>query len=75
MRKLLLTDQPLYLPAGSIRSILALAVVTAFIIGVAPIEVATLVLGFYFAARQGDTARDAELAERVRLSKQKLEDI
>lgn len=68
MTDLLLKDQPLYLPQGSIRSILALAVVAAFILGTVPIEVATLVLGFYFAARQGDSARDAELAERVRLS-------
>lgn len=52
MKELLLTDQPLYIPKGSVRSILALAIVGAFIAGAVPIEVATLVLGFYFASRQ-----------------------
>jgi len=52
MKELLLTDQPLYLPEGSVRSILALAVVGGFIAGIVAIEVATLVLGFYFASRQ-----------------------
>ena len=51
MRDLLQTDQPLYLPAGSVRSILALAVVGSFIGGLIPIEIAALVLGFYFADR------------------------
>lgn len=54
MSDLLLTDQPLYMPQGSVRSVLALAVVGAFIAGLVPIEVATLVLGFYFAARQSE---------------------
>lgn len=53
---LLQEDQPLYMPKGSVRSILALAVVGAFIGGLVPIEVATLVLGFYFAARSGEAA-------------------
>lgn len=59
---LLLKDQPLYMPAGSVRSILALAVVGAFIASVVPIEVATLVLGFYFAARQGANAASEQSA-------------
>ena len=42
---------PLWLPEGSIRSILALGIVGAFVAGGAPIEVATLVLGFYFGSR------------------------
>ena len=44
-------DQPLYLPQGSVRSLLALGVVGAFIAGLVEIEVATLVLGFYFGVR------------------------
>jgi len=44
-------EQPLWMPEGSVRSILALAVVAAFILDKVPIEVATLVLGFYFATR------------------------
>lgn len=48
-----LYDQPLYMPEGSVRSILALGVVGAFVAGLVEIEVATLVLGFYFAARTG----------------------
>ena len=52
MSRLLQTDKPLYLPEGSVRSVLALAIVGAFIASLVPIEVATLVLGFYFAARQ-----------------------
>ena len=48
---MLLNDQPLYLPSGSIRSILALGIVGAFIGGFIPIEFATLVVGFYFGQR------------------------
>ncbi len=48
---MLLNDQPLWLPEGSIRSILALGIVGAFVAGGAPIEIATLVLGFYFGQR------------------------
>jgi hypothetical protein len=48
---LLQTDQPLYLPEGSVRSILAMGVVGSFIFGLVDIEVATLVLGFYFGQR------------------------
>lgn len=50
---MLLNDQPLWMPAGSVRSILALGVVGAFIGGLVEIEVATLVLGFYFGSRNG----------------------
>ncbi len=42
-------DQPLWLPPGSVRATLALGVVGAFIAGLVELEVATLVLGFYFA--------------------------
>ena len=51
---MLINDQPLWLPAGSIRSILALGIVGAFVAGGAPIEVATLVLGFYFGSRNAE---------------------
>lgn len=51
---MLQTDQPLYLPEGSVRAIIALGVVAAFIAGSLPIEVATLVLGFYFGARNAE---------------------
>jgi hypothetical protein len=53
---MLLNDQPLYLPEGSIRAIIALGVVAAFVAGYAPIEVATLVLGFYFGSRNAEAA-------------------
>ncbi len=46
-----LNAQPLWLPEGSIRSILALGVVGAFATGYIPVELATLVLGFYFGQR------------------------
>lgn len=45
---LLQKDQPLYLPAGSVRSILALGIVSAYVAGLIANEVALLVLGFYF---------------------------
>ena len=48
---MLVNDQPLWLPEGSVRSILALGVVGAFVAGLVNIEVATLVLGFYFGVR------------------------
>ena len=48
---MLLNDQPLYLPEGSIRSLIALGIVGAFVAGQVPIEFATLVLGFYFGQR------------------------
>lgn len=49
--RLLQTDQPLYLPEGSVRSILALGGVGAYIAGLIPIEIAALILGFYFGQR------------------------
>lgn len=45
---LLQKDQPLYLPAGSIRSLIAIALVGAYILGFIPNEVALVVIGFYF---------------------------
>lgn len=49
MRDLLQTDQPLYLPEGSVRAVIALGVVAAFIAGaVDQLEIVTLILGFYF---------------------------
>lgn len=54
MKDLLQPDHPLYLPAGSVRSILALIIVIAFVgWGLIPLEIVTLVLGFYFADRAG----------------------
>ena len=49
---MLQTDMPLYLPEGSIRAVLALAIVAAFIFGlVTQLELVMLVLGFYFGSR------------------------
>lgn len=48
---MLQNDQPLWLPQGSVRSILALGVIGAFIAGLIDQEVALLVLGVYFGAR------------------------
>ena len=45
-------DNPLWLPPESVRSIIALIVVCAYVAGAVPIEVVTLVLGFYFGSRQ-----------------------
>lgn len=46
---LLQEDQPLYLPQGSVRGVIALAVIAAFIAGaISELEIVTLVLGFYF---------------------------
>lgn len=45
---LLQTEHPLYLPEGSVRAILALTIVAAFVAGLVAIEVVLLVLGFYF---------------------------
>ena len=43
------TDQPLYLPEGSVRAVIALGVVGAYIFGALDqLEVVALVLGFYF---------------------------
>lgn len=49
--------QPLWLPAGSVRALLALGVVSAYIVLPAfgmtapPVEVVTAVLAFYFGQR------------------------
>ncbi len=45
---MLQNDQPLYLPEGSVRALIALGVVGAFIGGYVDLEIAALVLGFYF---------------------------
>lgn len=49
-------DQPLFLPKGSVRSILALAVTGAYFVGLVSEEIILLVLGSYFVGRasQGD---------------------
>jgi len=48
--------QPLGLPEGSVRALLALAVVFAFLAGAfSQLEIVTLVLGFYFGSRAGGT--------------------
>lgn len=44
--------QPLWLPEGSVRALLALAIIAAFIGGLLDqLEIVTLVLGFYFGSR------------------------
>ena len=48
---LLTNKTPLFLPNGSVRSILALAVVGAFLVGAIGPNVALVVLGFYFGSR------------------------
>ena len=45
---MLQNEYPLWLPEGSVRSILALVVVSAYIAGYIDLSLATLVLGFYF---------------------------
>ena len=49
-RHLMLNEnQPLWLPEGSVRAIIALAVVAAFLFGqITQLEIVTLILGFYF---------------------------
>ena len=44
-------NTPLWLPEGSIRAVVALGLVGAFIAGAVDLEVALLVLGFYFGSR------------------------
>ena len=56
MKDLLQTDQPLYLPAGSVRSILAIGVVGAYFAGLVDENLAVLVLAFYFADRSSASA-------------------
>ena len=43
---------PLFLPEGSVRGILALSVVGAFIVNAVDADTAILVLGFYFLTRK-----------------------
>ena len=47
------TSPPLWMPPGSVRSIIALALVAALIYGVAGVaELAAAVVGYYFGTRQ-----------------------
>lgn len=48
------TDKPLWMPAGSVRSLIALSVVAAFIAGLIEKDVVLMVLGFYFATRTSE---------------------
>lgn len=48
---LLQTDQPLYLPEGSVRSLVAIAAVGAYIVGAIDETIPLAVIGFYFGAR------------------------
>lgn len=50
------TEKPLWMPPGSVRSIIALGVVAAYIFGQVPDEIATLVLGAYFLDRASNGA-------------------
>lgn len=67
-RGVLLNDQPLYLPKGSIRAIIALVVVVTWVIllglGVMVPKEFYVILGavvtFYFQARENDRERDLE---------------
>jgi hypothetical protein len=51
MKDLLQADQPLYLPKGSVRSLLAFATLGGFIAGYVPVDLAVMVLAFYFAGK------------------------
>jgi len=53
---MLRNDTPLFLPEGSVRAILALAVVSLVAAAVLPVEALFLVLGFYFADRAGSAS-------------------
>ena len=55
---LLRDDQPLFLPEGSVRAVLALGIVGAFIAGVVELEVVLLVLGVYFGGRLAAPSKD-----------------
>lgn len=51
----MLPDQPLGLPAGSVRAVIALALIGAFIAGVVEVkDLAAVVVGFYFGTRNGN---------------------
>jgi hypothetical protein len=49
-------DKPLYLPKGSVRAVIALGVVGAYVVGQVTEEIALLVLGFYFGSRGSGTS-------------------
>ena len=51
---LLNAENPLYLPAGSVRAVLALGLTAAFVAGAVQLEVLALVLGFYFGQKVSD---------------------
>lgn len=52
--------QPLGLPEGSVRALLALGVIGAYIAGsLQELEIVTLVLGFYFGTRLPQSGLDA----------------
>ena len=51
-------NQPLYLPEGSIRAILAIGLVSAFIFLDVQLEVTLMVLGFYFGSRAAASSKD-----------------
>lgn len=54
MKDLLNKSRPLFLPKGSVRALVALGVVAAYIGGVVvDLEIVTLVMGFYFGSRNG----------------------
>lgn len=52
---MLQNDQPLWLPAGSVRSVLALGTVGAYLGGLIEADVALVVLGFYFGVRTSES--------------------
>lgn len=54
----LLYDQPLYMPEGSVRSLLALGVLGGYFAGLVSDDVLLLVLGVYFGGRLGSEQRD-----------------
>lgn len=51
--------QPLWLPPGSVRAVLALAVVGAYFVGAVSTDIALLVLGVYFGQRGARQSQDA----------------
>lgn len=50
-------DKPLWLPAGSVRSVIALALVGAYIADLVTDEIVYAVIGFYFGQRLTEEAR------------------
>ena len=49
-------DKPLWMPAGSVRSVIALALVGAYIAGAIAEEIVFAVIGFYFGQRMTEEA-------------------